>query len=102
MDLLAAKDWMSFWRRRMRYLISKKFKKNFDKLPSLVKKQFSRRRKLFESEPTHPLLHNHQLIGKYGDCRSFNVTGDVRVIFSHLDAKTIHLIDIGTHSQLYG
>lgn len=86
----------------MRYVVSKKFKKSFDRLPKPVKKQFTKRRKLFESNPFHPLLHNHQLIGKHDDCRSFNVNGDVRVIFSQLDAETVHLIDIGTHSQLYG
>ncbi|MBI4053973.1 MAG: type II toxin-antitoxin system mRNA interferase toxin, RelE/StbE family [Candidatus Doudnabacteria bacterium] len=86
----------------MRYLVSRKFKKRFNQLPQSVKKQFGRRRKLFESDPYHPLLHNHQLVGNYDDCRSFNVNGDVRVIFSQLDAQTVHLIDIGTHSQLYG
>ncbi len=86
----------------MQYLVSKKFRKNFDKLPRSVKHQFIDRRKLFESEPYHPLLHNHALGGKYSDCRSFNVTGDYRTIFEQLDPETVHLIDIGTHPQLYG
>ena len=86
----------------MRYLVSRKFKKSFDKLPKVVKQQFSERRKLFESEPYHPLLHNHSLTGKYSDCRSFNVKGDFRTVFEQLDSETVHLIDIGTHNQLYG
>ncbi|OGE73595.1 MAG: hypothetical protein A3I07_01030 [Candidatus Doudnabacteria bacterium RIFCSPLOWO2_02_FULL_42_9] len=85
----------------MQYVVSKRFKKHFDKLNSSVKKQFINRRKLFEAEPHHPILHNHVLTGDYKNCRSINVTGDVRVIFSYLDDETIHLIDIGTHSQLY-
>lgn len=86
----------------MRYLVSKKFKKSFGKQPETVKRQFIERRLLFESEPYHPLLHNHALIGKYSDCRSFNVNGDIRTIFAFVDPGTVHLIDIGTHSQLYG
>ncbi len=85
----------------MRYIVSKRFKKHFDKLASSVKEQFIDRRRLFEAEPYHPILRNHALAGEYKDCRSFNVSGDVRVIFSYLDDKMIHLIDIGTHSQLY-
>ncbi|MEK7161171.1 MAG: type II toxin-antitoxin system mRNA interferase toxin, RelE/StbE family [Patescibacteria group bacterium] len=86
----------------MRYLVSKKFEKSFDKLPQTTKKQFVERRKLFESEPYHSLLHNHALTGRHSDCRSFNVNGDVRTIFSFIDPEIVHLIDIGTHSQLYG
>jgi len=86
----------------MNYVISKRFKKNFDKLPETVKYQFIERRKLFESQPYHPLLHNHILTGKYSQCRSFNVNGDIRIIFEQLNPETIHLIDIGSHSQLYG
>lgn len=86
----------------MRYRVSKKFKKHFDNLPKSVKLQFIERRKLFEGEPYHPLLHNHVLAGKYSDCRSFNVNGDIRTIFSFIDSETVHLIDIGTHNQLYG
>lgn len=78
----------------MNYIVSRKFKKSFDKLPKTVKEQF------IES-PSHPILHNHYLSGKYSDCKSFNVNGDVRVVFSYINKNTIHLIDIGTHSQLY-
>lgn len=86
----------------MDYVVSKKFKKSFNKLPQAGKKQFIERRKLFESDPFNPLLHNHSLAGKYSDCKSFNVNGDIRVIFSYINPETVHLIDIGTHSQLYG
>lgn len=86
----------------MCYIVSKKFKKSFDSVPPSAKRQFIERRQLFEAEPYHPLLHNHALIGKYTDYRSFNVNGDVRTIFSFINSETVHLIDIGTHSQLYG
>ena len=86
----------------MRYIVSKKFKKNFDKLPLLIKRQFIERRKLFEAEPYNPILHNHALSGKYSDCRSLNVNGDFRIIFYFIDSETIHLVDIGNHSHLYG
>jgi addiction module RelE/StbE family toxin len=86
----------------MRYVVSKKFKRSFDRLSKATKRQFIERRKLFEAEPYHPLLHNHALAGAHSDCRSLNVNGDVRVIFAYCDPDTVHLIDIGTHSQLYG
>lgn len=85
----------------MRYYLSKKFKRNLDKLSGSVKRQFVERRKLFESEPYHYLLNNHALTGQYSDCRSLNINGDVRIIFYYIDDNTVHLVDIGTHSQLY-
>jgi len=86
----------------MRYIVSKKFKKSFNRLSKSVKYQFIARRKLFEADSSNPLLHNHALLGKFSDCRSFNVNGDVRAIFVLIDSETVHLIGIGTHSQLYG
>ena len=86
----------------MQYIVSRKFKKSFDKLPLKIKQQFLERRRLFEGEPHHPQLRNHTLTGKYTGCRSFNITGDVRTVFEQLDVNLVHLIAIGTHSQLYG
>jgi mRNA-degrading endonuclease YafQ of YafQ-DinJ toxin-antitoxin module len=60
---------------------------------------------LFASEPFHPLLNNHPLTSDRTGQRTINVTGDWRIIFKELsDGKyeLVELVDIGTHSQLYG
>jgi addiction module RelE/StbE family toxin len=51
--------------------------------------------------PYHPTLKNHQLHGDYLGYKSVNITGDVRAIFKQTD-DSILLVDIGTHSELYG
>jgi addiction module RelE/StbE family toxin len=49
----------------------------------------------------HPILKTHKLSGKLKDLWSFNVTGDVRVVFDKSQKNVIILVDIGSHSELY-
>ncbi len=58
--------------------------------------------RLFVGNPFDSLLHNHPLNGKYEGCRSINVTGDYRIIYTLEDEDTALLLTIGTHSELYG
>ncbi len=57
---------------------------------------------LFQRNKTDKQLNNHALTGEYLGYRSFDVTGDIRTIFEEIDVETIKLVNIGTHSQLYG
>lgn len=34
--------------------------------------------------------------------RSFNITGDIRVVYREIDKNTVEFLDIGTHPQVYG
>ncbi len=79
---------------------SRKFKKQFKKLPDYAKAKFEERLQLFLMEPNHPILRNHRLSGKYRNQRSINITGDYRLIFTRTES-TLDLEFIGTHSELY-
>jgi addiction module RelE/StbE family toxin len=86
----------------MRELVRhKKFKKAYKKLPVNVQQAIKDRLLLFASEPFNIALHNHALRGKYEGCRSINVTGDFRIIYSEEPNGDVLLLHIGTHSQLY-
>lgn len=84
---------------------SKKFSKQFRKAPLEIKIAFKERFTLFVSDPTHPKLNSHQLIGKYSGLKSINITGDWRAIFQEIGDIEGHLtiifLFLGTHSQLY-
>lgn len=66
-----------------------------------IKRKTLDRIDVFAVDPFDPILDNHQLHGEYDGCRSFNVTGDLRIIYRKTDSNTYLLLDVGTHSQLY-
>ncbi len=74
------------------------FKKKSEKLPKKVKRALAECLALFISDPHHQLLNNHQLDGSRRHQRSFNVTGDRRVIFEEVSADVVRLLDIDTHT----
>ena len=78
------------------------FKKKTDKLPKKIRRALADRLRLFVQEPHHALLDNHKLSGNRKHQRSVNVTGDWRLIFEEYGENTVWLIDIDTHSNLYG
>ena len=80
----------------------KNFKKSFKKKDKLIQKKALERLRFFREDPYNVLLNNHALTGEHKGRRSFNVTGDYRIIFYHLDENTIKLVDIGTNPELYG
>ncbi|OGY16287.1 MAG: hypothetical protein A2785_01710 [Candidatus Chisholmbacteria bacterium RIFCSPHIGHO2_01_FULL_49_18] len=63
--------------------------------------QFINRLAMFRNNPTHPLLHDHQLTGRKQELRSFSITGDIRVVYHNISSKTVILLDIGSHAQVY-
>ena len=57
---------------------------------------------IFLENPDHPVLNTHKLSG--GNLKglwSFNLSGDIRVVFDKSQKDVIILIDIGSHSELY-
>jgi len=86
----------------MHVAYSKDFKKRFTQFSEKVQQQFAERLSLYLDDPQHPLLHVHGLNGEWTGYQIFNVTADVRVIFTIRDnGETLYLNMIGTHSQLY-
>ncbi len=63
-------------------------------------KKFKERTRLFELNPTNPILNDHALKGKLDHKRAFSITGDVRVIY-YIQDGTAYFVNIGTHPQVY-
>jgi len=82
-------------------ILHKNFEKRYAKLPEKLKKAFKVRKDLFLENPDDPRLAIHALHGAYKGYESFNVTGDVRVVFKELQKAVFIFADIGTHDELY-
>lgn len=83
----------------------KQFRKHYQKLDKTIQFKVDNTLEIFLEDPQHPLLNNHKLSGKLEHLRSLNVTGDYRIWIHQLDEKTyeiVELIDVWTHSDLYG
>lgn len=82
------------------------FKKQYKKAQIKIQQKVKERIALFAQNPTNQLLNNHALTGKFKGCRSINITGDWRAIYSiriTLKSEQEYYFElVGTHSQLYG
>lgn len=78
------------------------FEKALLKMPKKIQTAFKERVSLFIISPYERVLNNHRLNGRLMNYKSINITGDYRLIFEEIDTNTVRLIDIGTHSELYG
>ncbi|NCS98941.1 type II toxin-antitoxin system mRNA interferase toxin, RelE/StbE family [Candidatus Parcubacteria bacterium] len=86
----------------MLILYKKKFEKEYQKLTKANKDKFNLKIKLLLVDLHDKRLNTHKLHGKYKDCFSINITGDIRAVFRLKENnKVIIFIDIGTHSKLY-
>lgn len=81
---------------------SRNFEKEAAKLPSKIFESLRERLELFKIDPFAKLLNNHKLHGSFKHYRSINITGDYRLIFEQFDENTVRLVDVGTHSELFG
>ncbi len=79
---------------------SKRFDKQFSKQSIRIKKEFDIRIRIFMENHRHPILNTHRLAGKLRGLSSFNITGDIRVVFKE-EGDHVILVNIGTHSELY-
>ena len=86
----------------MLFIYSSRFKKSVRKRPRHIRELVLERLDLFQMDRRHPLLDDHPLGGKLAGLRSFSITGDIRVQYEPFPDGSARLIDIGTHSELYG
>ena len=82
-------------------ILHKNFIKAYTMLSDKNKTAFKKRRDVFLRDVNSPLLHNHALHGVYSGYRSFNVTGDLRVIYKEIEKDVYVFVLIGSHSDLY-
>ena len=85
----------------MKIVFHKNFERQYKKLPEKVKTRIKDRNLFFEKDPYNLLLNNHALKGTYAGCRSFNITGDIRIIYKLLSDDSALFMTIGSHSKLY-
>ena len=86
----------------MQYILSRRFEKEFAKLPKPVKKKVLVVLQQFVDDPYNPTLRNHRLSGKWADHFSVNVTGDIRAVYVFIKDDIVHFVAVGSHSELYG
>jgi addiction module RelE/StbE family toxin len=87
----------------MNITYTKDFIKSYKKLNLYDKKAVEKTLRLFAINPQNPKLRNHLLKGDKSSIRSIDVKFDLRILFSQEDDYiNILILDIGTHSQLYG
>ena len=80
---------------------TRKFVKQFKKLPDKNRQQFKNRLELFLADQYHTLLRRHPLKGKYAGYYSIDISGDLRALFRYQTENSVIFSLIGTHSQLY-
>lgn len=78
----------------------KSYKKRIANNAKLVKK-VAERIKLFQEDPTNPLLKDHGLTGEKSHPRAFWVTGDIRIVYLPVSEDEVIFLDIGSHNQVY-
>jgi addiction module RelE/StbE family toxin len=86
----------------MEYIASKRFLKEFTKLPKETKIKTLASLKLFVENPKNPALRKHALTGKWKGHFSIDVTGDIRAVYIRVETRVAYFVAIGSHSELYG
>lgn len=81
--------------------ISNNFKRKMRKLDSKLISIINEKTEIFKHDEFDPRLNNHKLAGDYINCRSINVTSDVRIIYRKTSPNFYIFTAIGTHSELY-
>ena len=85
----------------MRIVFHRDFHKRYWKLRNADQRKTDERIQIFGKNPFHPLLNNHALHGKYEECHSINITGNLRAVYKKINSDTVYFITLGTHTELY-
>jgi len=86
----------------MEYILSKRFEKQFTKLPKSVKRKAVNAFEVFVQDPSDQSLRTHELAGRWHGYWSIDITGNYRAVYTHVDEQVVRFVAIGTHSELYG
>jgi len=81
------------------------FKRSYKKRirpDSILRENFWDSLEIFSKNPFHSHLKTHKLTGKLQGLWAFTVSHDCRVVFKFFnDNKSVLLIDVGTHDEVY-
>ena len=82
----------------MKIFYSNKFDREYQKLPSWVKKIAEKKEQIFRKNPFDPMLKAHKLKGSLKGFLSFSVTQKYRIIFEFINSNTVWFHSVGDHS----
>ena len=87
----------------MELVLSKPFLKSYKSLSPTAKERTDAALALFQQDPFHRDLRNHELKGKLKGFRSISAGFDLRVVFTPDDESyaVVVLVKVGTHNQVY-
>jgi len=68
-------------------------------MPAKIKKDFSKKIKIFQKEPFYSNLNTHKLSGKLKDYYAFYLRNGYRVLFDFVGKNTVVLVNIGSHDD---
>lgn len=57
--------------------------------------------KLFRKNPDDTRLRNHPLRKRMEGKHAFSIDGDTRIIYEWMGKRSVRLLNIGTHQQVY-
>jgi len=83
--------------------VSKVFLKHLNKRFSnnvSILKTIDLRIEMFKKSRENPLLRDHPLSGDLIGCRSFSITGDIRILYREKEDHFLFIF-VGTHNQIY-
>jgi len=55
----------------------------------------------FENEANHKKLKVHKLRGEFKKCFSFSINYKIRIVFEYENKKTVNLLYVGGHDEVY-
>ena len=84
-----------------KYHFTKRFEKQYAKLPSAKQDTVDSTLLLYLDEPDAPKLRRHTLKGEYAGQTSISAGGDVRIHLIEDNTIIIVVVCVGSHSQLY-
>jgi addiction module RelE/StbE family toxin len=84
-------------------VFTKPFVKSYRALPLTAKRRTDPALALFQEDPFHRDLKNHELKGKLKGSRSISAGYDLRIVFSVNDEgyAVVVLVRVETHEQVY-
>ena len=77
--------------------ISRKFEKQYRKLPQAIKDFAKQKEAIFRENPFDPRLETHKLHNKEKETWAFSVNRSYRIIFIFLAVKHVLFLEIGMH-----
>lgn len=85
----------------MKIYYSRKFAKEYKRLPKKVKNAAEEKERIFRRDPFDYRLKTHRLSGKLKEYYSFSIDYHYRIIFEFVGKDIVWFHSVGTHS-IYG